>query len=152
MARAKIKITPHPKPSGISRKQSCCQKCKLPTYGHPKENCQARPKFQAEPQQITPVPPPPGAVVGGPSRPKLMNEQSRIRKDTTTPRSHNFDGARSAEGSEQQQVQRSTAAPPSSNNPWSLHGKDEQIMKEVTELNWEGNYLDLLEWATGTGV
>ncbi|KIJ40215.1 hypothetical protein M422DRAFT_257055 [Sphaerobolus stellatus SS14] len=102
---------------------------------------------EAQQQQITPVSPP-AAVIGG-SHPELM---SRICEVTTTPRSNNFDGARYAEGPGQQQVQRS-AAPLSSNNLSSLYGKDdEQIIKELAELDWKGNMLDVLEWATGTRV
>ncbi|KIJ40211.1 hypothetical protein M422DRAFT_49338 [Sphaerobolus stellatus SS14] len=147
MTQAKIKPTPHHKPSDVSRKQHCCRKCGLPKFGHTDEKCQAQLRLQAEQQQqITPVSPPPAAVIGGPSRPKLINGQSRIRV-TTAPRSHNF------EGPGQQQVRRSTAAPPSSNNPWSLYGKDdEQIMKELADPNWNGNMLEVLEWATGTRV
>ncbi|KIJ26148.1 hypothetical protein M422DRAFT_55675 [Sphaerobolus stellatus SS14] len=164
MTQAKIKPTPHRKPSDVSRKQHCCRKCGLPKFGHTEEKCQAQLRLrmfsliacthfcmlitskEAEQQQITPVSPPPAAVIGGPSRPKLINGQSRIRV-TTAPRSHNF------EGPGQQQVRRSTAAPPSSNNPWSLYGKDdEQIMKELADPNWKGNMLEVLEWATGMRV
>ncbi|KIJ26146.1 hypothetical protein M422DRAFT_71975 [Sphaerobolus stellatus SS14] len=150
MIQFQIEIISHPKPSDVSRKQHCCQKCHLPKFGHTKEKCQAQLRPQAQQQQITPVPPP-AAIIGG-SRPELMNGQPRICEVTTTPRSNNFDGARYDEGPGQPQVQRS-AAPLSFNNLSSLYGKDdEQIIKELADLDWKGNMLEVLEWATGTRV